>query len=344
MPALFSFLRLRLATLACVVSALAGGAAPTLAQTSPTLDELRTIHASREAALGGVRITETVVRTRSSNPTVCDREQRRLAENLELALERARRDHAEEGGRPEELRNVEVQIRQSHDLIAWGHNLGRTLNSGVTVRRTRLIDLVGNRIRWDDTDPRDLDQIVRDNHLTDSQRLNLDLSRIRILKSGSHWTASVTQRFGSRAPLGLLNMDAERIRLGIAPRAIFDPQYSATLTWPDGPDAPLITASVGTSTLRLTLDRTQGWSVVRYEVALSPGNQNLWVVNGFITRGDFRIPARITQTVQKNGVDDYTTETVQTQMVEIGVQTPDVSFELPADYRISDSPLPPNGS
>ena len=333
--------RRSLGPIVCTLLVLAAGSSSSSAQSLPTLDELRAIHAAREAAPGIVRVTETVARAETRNPAVVARQQQQHAERLELALETARRQHAEEGSTDAgDLRNQEQQIRRTFDHIGAVAMLRLTLNSGVAARRTRLVDLAGGRVRWDDVDPRDLDQLSRDHQLTAIQRSNLDLSRISIAKNGSHWTAAVADRLATRSTMGLQNLDAERIRLGIVPHAVLDPLRAPTLSWPSGPDIAVISANAGESVLRLTLDRSQGWSVVRYEMNHSQSSRHVWNVDGFITQNDIRIPARITHSVRKDGVDDYMTESVDTIGVETGVQATEASFDLPAEYRVQEPPAP----
>lgn len=306
----------------------------------PALAELAAIHRSLESELGVVHLSEHVTRTETNDPAEASRLQAQLDANLAQALASARQewdaDHANDAAG---WARWESQIRAQHGRVAELLSLKRSLNSGVMFRRTRTVDLAGSRVRWDDVDLRDLEQLARDRQLDDRAIANVNLSAISILKDGVHWHGAVADRLARRASIGVQNPDLERVRLGIAPTVVFQPQYEPVLSWPNGEDVAVITTSRGDGMIRAVLDRSNGWRLSRYEVATTSGDRLVWIVEGYTSTQEPRVPDRILHRVRKAGRGDLFEDFLQTIAVQTRLPVEAHTFDLPSDFRVQDGPV-----
>lgn len=306
---------------------------------NPTLEEFRQLNAQCEASLGSWRLSERISRTKSDNPGIAARRSAHFSSLLVQMLAAARQDYddlpgADETGWIRREAQIREQLARQENIMV----LQDSVNSGAPVLRARTVDLAQERVRWDDVDLRDLDQLVAERGLDALERANVDLTTSSVLRDASHAKINAAKRHVLRTRHGSASPELERVRVGIVPRNLLAAENAATIQWPNGPDVAVVTSTMGGGSTRAVVDRALGWRMVRYEIETPNGDRLSWSFEEYSSMGGILVPRRIVHRGRIDGVDDYFVEEMNTIGFEANL-SPDLAvFEVPADFRIQFAP------
>lgn len=300
------------------------------------LNQVRLAHERRASTLGTVVITESVHR----KVNWAAEEARLVAEldeSLAAALSAARRDHEAAGADASSWERVERLIREQFEVRRNGL-IANQINSDVTVRRVRTIDLPGARVRWDDTDSRNTTAMADSSGITGAQRANITKSQSSILAEGKHVILYPhLEKLARVAPIGMQNLDHERLRLGLLPAWVFSGDFEITIDSAN-PKSFRLQGVGATGSFTADLEPFSPFAVLKFQIR-GPNDEyaRQWGISDYQrASGELRLPKSVTMRVTKNGISDYLVETCETSSVQIQAPSSDAVFLIPADYRVSE--------
>lgn len=317
-----------------------------LAPTNVTLEHVLAVHQRARQAVRNI-IVELEVTTQFNPPAgrADDLSNRmveafsrqmdvRIAAAIEAGVNGARLDRALEPYM-QQLDDVEKYVRVEQ------------LNRVVTVRRVATIDFEGARARYEDSDTRDIEQLIETNKLGFRMRSSLDRSRVDIVRSGANAVRLMTA-IGDLAVVSahpIFDAPRARFSIGLIPSWVaVDGRFDLSLRQvPSGgvEEIEIVGRSGGASgdvSVRMTLRPKFGYALSKL-VSYDENGRAAFVfgASDFRRVGDLFFPFKTSVRFAREGIPDYRVETRKVQSIQVNRPIPDSVFAIPSGYRVQDT-------
>jgi len=213
------------------------------------------------------------------------------------------------------------------------------LNRNLSIDRTRTVDFVGKRKRLDDTDRRNLDELMDAAAMAPTMRKNVSRSETLILdETQSVRMPAAVPDLAVIAPVQTFNADTEYLSLGIVPDSVFSHDFDwAMSSRKAGVDVQAKDKQTGAMVFSFTVSPARNYRLITWTTFTPDG-----AVSTDMEFGDYRkvgeswFPFATRTSHSKNGVPDAFTQTTMVQSAEINPKLQDGIFSIPEGMRIQD--------
>jgi hypothetical protein len=280
-----------------------------------------------------LRLVDRIDR-RTDAPAVSARNADSVEQLLASALADARREHDAAGRSEEAWQRTEARIRSHYATLQQNLNIVH-VNAHLILTRTRLIDLAGGRIRWDDVDDPQTDALADAAGISGPQRMNVNQTKTEMLVGGQHITLYPEPlKLAHYAPLGLQSVGTERLRLGLLPEWVFGSEQSLTVEPGTVAGTIELRGTSGSGGFVAELSAETPYRVQRFRLLDGDGGEADWRMTGYSADEAFRgVPRRVEFRAKQAGVVDYVVETAELQGPPQPANIEPPVFASPPEYR-----------
>ncbi|MDX2201089.1 MAG: hypothetical protein SF069_19210 [Phycisphaerae bacterium] len=302
----------------------------------PTVEDIRRAHAELAKGLGFVKLDEIVIHTVDDSPAARARIDAMFGQPPEKPAGAAASAGGNDDAKMAEA--VKRQLEQSRSTM----KLQRAVNSGVPVRRTRTLDLLGGRVRWDDQDLRDVVAVAQTLQLDHLARVNIDKNLIVICANGGRLHANPIFRTGSKLQGDSVDdVRDDWRRLGLLSEENFVGSAEPTLEWDEASQVATLTRIQGTLTIRSTLRQADGWRIASWEMIVENGSRLKFVARDYRNWAGRLVP----QVTRFESIRSPSETPEVTECSTLAVEFPESlaadAFTLPSDFRLTEFPARP---
>lgn len=235
------------------------------------------------------------------------------------------------------LSNADVQLEelQFHLQVA-------ELNGDFVLRRTTTLDVSGRRLRRDDRDLRNLDQLVRVHGLNASQRKSLDKTSSLIAIRDEPEVRLHPPAIGALATIHdnrTLSIEKELLKFGVIPSSLMG--LASTLEVSQDPRAGEVQIvgrdGNGKIALEISLSPSNRHAMTRYAIVKSGVIVEEFLASDFRAINGVSIPFATRQTFSQQSPEYCVVERrVESARINEPIEKANEVFSIPKDYRIQD--------
>lgn len=303
----------------------------------PSVDFLRDRSEAKRAEIGTVEFQEYVIISFQPDNAADNRARSEIASGLAAQRDRMLEWPAQIPASPSYSATVEDEYNRMVSGIDRAVFV-KNLNSHQNLNRLSLIDFDHGRARFDQTDLRNLSQIISQFGLDEFERRALDQSKSLITL-----TDRAIHIFSQAPPLAVVNtrphFDERRssLRIGAIPAWVFNGDYELAVTI-ENADVILEGQSLGGG-LRLvhfTISPDLDYAVTEYKFYFDGEIRESIRLGDYCLTDGHQIPMSVTIEQSDEGRPIYWFENILVSDVVIGVPVGDSMFSIPSGVRTQD--------
>jgi hypothetical protein len=306
------------------------------------LNDIRAAIATEAARVESIRLAEVVEISNKELPGWTQRFRQQQAEAiaamregmLETVLEASSNGELTDDARAGVEKVYERDMAQVPDIEAVFR-----LNRDFSIDRTRTVDFVLQRKRLDDTDRRNLDELMEAAAMAPAMRINVSRSKTLVLDATqSVRMPAAVPDLAVISPVQTFDADAEYLSLGIVPDSMFSHDFDLAMSPSKvGVDIQAKDRQTGAMVFSFTVSPARNYRLITWTTFAPDGaGSNDMEFGDYRKVGDTWIPFSTRTSHSKDGVPDAFTQTTTVQRAEINPKLTDDMFSIPEGMRIQD--------